>query len=467
MDAFQGRPTVTTIEIESRLAAVHADQLVGAAPGDCAIGPPAHHCRGEVAMSQQTLDAVVIGAGWAGLGISYELKRAGLAHQVLERALIGQTWRASRWDSFHLNTVNVQSMLPGDIYQGGDPEGFMTRDEFVAYLVGYAQRHSLPVQENEAVISAQSTWDQTFLVETSRRQFDAHHLVIASGALAVPKRPAFSNQIPPSIQQIDASAYRNPATFPEGAVLIVGSAQSGGQIAEDLALGKRQVFLSTGHVGRMPRRYRGRDFLLWAAEAGLMDVKRETFVDQSGKSMSRPLLGALHTISLQSLSGLGVILLGRCAGVQDGGHALRFEADLQDNIQFGDDSSNRFKTAIDDYIVGAALSAPPPEPDPAEAATAIIRDPAILELDLAKNGITSIVWCTGFKGEYAFLNISDALNGAGEPRHIAGIGIVPGLYFAGLEFAVTRKSGTVLAVAEEARHIVDYIADSRDIGRAG
>lgn len=411
-------------------------------------------------MSHQPLDAVVIGAGWAGLGISHELKKAGLTHLVLERSLIGQAWRTSRWDSFHLNTVNVQSMLPGDTYQGPDPEGFMTRDEFVAYLVDYARRHSLPVHENETVISAQSTWDEGFVVETSRRQLEARSLVIASGGLAIPRRPAISKLISPAIVQIDASSYRNAASLPEGAVLVVGSAQSGGQIAEDLALAKRQVFLSTGHVGRMPRRYRGRDFLLWAVDAGLMDVKRENFVDQSGKPLSRPLLGALHTISLQSLSGMGVNLLGRFAGVHDAGRALRFDGDLRDNINFGDDSSNRFKAAIDQYIDAAGLHAPPAEPDPAETIAPVADNSAILVLNLAKNGITSIVWCTGFEGEYAFLNIPDALDGAGQPRHIAGVGIVPGLYFAGLDFAVTRKSGTILAIAEEARHLVDYIAAS-------
>ena len=178
-------------------------------------------------MSDQPLDALVVGAGSAGLGVSHELKMAGLTHEVLERSLIGETWRSSRWDSFHLNTVNAQSVLPGDTYRGRDPEGFVSRDQFVGYLVDYARRHSLPVRENEAVLSAARAWDGKFLIRTAKRQLTARSLVIASGALSVPTRPVFSNLIPSEILQIDASSYRNPDALPDGAALVIGSAQSG------------------------------------------------------------------------------------------------------------------------------------------------------------------------------------------------------------------------------------------------
>src|SRR3954447_22090958 len=262
-------------------------------------------------------DAVVIGGGSAGLGVSHALTRAGLRHRLLERARIGETWRTQRWDSFWVNTPNIQTVMPGDRYNGPDPEGFLTRDELVALLEDFASRNRLPVELNTPVTELAQDEDGIYRLTTPRGALRARNVVIASGNLNRPLRPAWAPALPSDLLQIDASDYRNPAALPSGAVLVVGSGQSGGQIAEDLADAGRAVFLATGHVGRMARRYRGRDIALWLVESGLFDLPRREFMEPSGRIASRPLLGALHTISLQSLSTQGVVLLGRFTGVED------------------------------------------------------------------------------------------------------------------------------------------------------
>ena len=217
------------------------------------------------------LDAAVIGAGWAGLGVSYVLAKAGLSHRVLERGRIGETWLTQRWDSFHLNTPKFLAVMPGDRYEGPDPEGFYTRDEFVALLEDYARRCRLPVATNTPVTALTRDGKAgVYRLITPAGELTARAVVIASGSLNRARRPEVARALPPGLLQIDTSVYRSPDALPAGAVLVVGSAQSGGQIAEDLAMAGRVVFLSTGRTGRKPRRYRGRDVSFWEQESGLI-----------------------------------------------------------------------------------------------------------------------------------------------------------------------------------------------------
>jgi hypothetical protein len=220
------------------------------------------------------LDAAVVGAGWAGLGVSHALAGAGLRHRVLERARIGETWRTQRWDSFRMNTPNVQTVMPGDRYDGPDPEGVMTRDAFVTLLESFAVRHRLPVAPGTPVTELVAQ-DGVYRLATPGGTLSARNVVIASGSQNRPRRPPAAASLPPGLHQIDASGYRNAAALPNGAVLVVGNAQSGGQIAEDLAEAGRTVFLATGRVGRIPRRYRGRDVSIWLIASGLFDQPRQ------------------------------------------------------------------------------------------------------------------------------------------------------------------------------------------------
>jgi putative flavoprotein involved in K+ transport len=404
------------------------------------------------------LDAVVIGAGSAGLGISYFLQQRGCAHQVLERGRIGETWRTQRWDSFRLNSTNIRSILPGDTYDGTDPWGAITHHAFAAYLQSYVERHRLPVRTG-VVVKQLGREDGGFQIATERETLLARTMVIATGNQNRQVRPLWSSDLPPAIQQIDSSVYRNPRALAEGAVLVVGSGQSGGQIAEDLVQAGRRVFLATSRAARLVRRYRGGDSLNWLTLCGYADVPRRKLILENGKVPPRPLLGPTHTISLQSLSAQGVVLLGRFRGVANG--SLVFGDELADHMRFADETSAALKRVIDAYIEGAGLDVPPAEDDPAEKIAPRLADPPIRSIDLATSGISSIIWCTGFKGDFGWVRVPGALDAAGQPIHEDGVGTVPGLYFAGLDFGLTRKSGTIPAVAEEAESMVDHIVSRR------
>jgi putative flavoprotein involved in K+ transport len=403
------------------------------------------------------LDAVVVGAGPAGLGVSHALLERGLRHQVVERGRIGETWRSQRWDSFRMNTPNVQTVMPGDRYEGTDPEGFMTRDAFVALLEDFARRHGLPIETDNPVTGlTRSAARGGYRLETGRGPLHARNVVIASGSLNRPRRPAVAAALPPDLLQLDAYEYRNPASLPAGAVLVIGSAQSGGQIAEDLLAAGRTVFLSTCRVGRNARSYRGRDILLWLEESGLFDLPRADFTEASGHVLPRPLLGAVRTISLQSLSARGVVLLGRFTGVA--GSRLGFADDLEANLRFGDETSATIKRQIDDYIARRGLEAPPAADDPDETVAPRLPDPPIRSLGWREQGIATLIWCTGFGGDFGWVRLPGVLDDRGRPRQADSVAPVPGIYFAGIDFAATRRSGTLLAVAGEAQRIAERIA---------
>jgi putative flavoprotein involved in K+ transport len=404
------------------------------------------------------LDAVVIGAGPAGLGVSYFLQQRGCAHQVLERGRIGETWRAQRWGSFRLNSTNIRTMLPGDSYDGPDPWGAITHQEFVAYLEGYVDRRRLPVRTGVTVEQLDREGG-AFRVTTNSETLLTRTIVIATGNQNRQVRPPWSSGLPTAIRQVDSSAFRHAAELADGAVLVVGSGQSGGQIAEDLVHAGRRVFLATSRTGRLVRRYRGGDSFNWLTISGFADVPRRELILENGRLPPRPLLGATHTISLQSLSAQGVVLLGRFTGVVNG--SLAFGDDVGDHMRLADEASADAKRVIDEYIERAGLDAPPAEDDPAETVAPCVPSPPIRSIDPAASGISSILWCTGFTGDFSWVRIPGALDAAGQPIHEGGIGAFPGLYFAGLDYASTRKSGTIPAVAEEAGHMVDHIVKTR------
>lgn len=405
-------------------------------------------------------DAAVIGAGWAGLGVSYVLAKAGLSHRVLERGRIGETWLTQRWDSFHLNTTKSLTLMPGSRYEGSDPEGFFTHEEFVDLLEEYARVHRLPVAINTAVTALTRDGKAgSYRLITSAGELTARAVIIASGSLNCARRPEAARALPPHLLQIDSSAYRNPQTLPAGAVLVVGSAQSGGQIAEDLVMAGRTVFLSTGRTGRKPRRYRGRDIGFWERESGLFDIPRKDFVGPDGRLAGRPLLGALHTISLQSLSAQGVVLLGRFTGIANG--RLTFADDVHECLRLGDEVSARTRQHIDDYIGRNCPDAPPAIDDPAETVAPRLPEPPILSLDPSEHHLMTVIWCTGLKGDYSFVQVPGVLNAHGQPLESEGLTEAPGVYFAGVDFSSTRKSGTIFGVAEEAHRLVDHIIARR------
>lgn len=405
-------------------------------------------------VARNTWDVVVVGAGAAGLGVSYFLKQAGYRHLVLERRRIGDTWLSQRWDSFRLNSPNVRSTLPGDTYEGPDPLGALTHREFVAYLNDYVERNGLPVTLGYGV--RRLAWGNgCFLIEGPDKALRTHNVVVATGSQNIPKRPRMAKELPGWVHQLDASSYRNAAGLSPGAVLVVGSAQSGGQIAEDLALGGRRVFLATSRTGRIVRRYRGDDTLIWLTRSGYQDVPRHLLVQPDGRLPARGTLGATRTVSLQSVSALGVTLLGTLQSGSETG--LSFADNCADHLRFADEASAAIKRHIDDYIESTGLSAMPAEDDPAETIEPRLPDPPILSLDWNASDITTVIWCTGFQGDFDWISIPGALDRLGQPLHENGASPCPGLYFAGLDYALTRKSGTIPAIASEAAALVEVI----------
>ena len=399
--------------------------------------------RGEV------LDAVVVGGGFAGLAVSGAMKAAGLSHVVFEKSRPCQTWLTQRWDSFRMNTPNLLTVMPGEVYRGPDPEGAMTRDEFVASVLAYAERQALPLQSGTTVSAVEPDDRGGFVVRTPQGIVRTRNVVAATGNLNVPKRPAFAARLPATVTQIDGADYRSAGDLRPGAVLVVGCGNSGGQIAEDLALAGRHVFLAVGRNGRVPRRYRGRDIILWLMEDGRYDQPRTV-------ELGRPLLGATHTISLGSLSALGITLVGRITDVTVGG-ALVLADDLATNAAFADKVSADIRHEIDDYITRQGLDAGPATDDPAEAMPVRFPSPPIHELGLAAQGITTVIWSVGFTGDYRWLRVPGATGAAGQPAQSRCLS-VPGIYFAGLDSLEALKSGTIMVAAGELLRIADHIA---------
>ena len=279
--------------------------------------------------------------------------------------------------------------MPGDRYEGPDPDGVLTRDQFVALLEDFAGRNGLPIEADTAV-SELAQENGAYRLTTSHGTLRARNVIVASGNLNCPVRPVSSAALSPDIYQIDASGYRSAADLPDGAVLVVGSGQSGAQIAEELAEAGRTVFLATSRVGRLPRRYRGRDIMLWLDESGFLDVRREEVIRLAGRIPPRGVLGSEHTISLQALGAQGIVLLGRLTGIEDGGR-LSFADDVEANVRFGDEASDKAKRYIDDYIGRAGIDAPVSEPDPAE--TVAMRRPNPPSVRSISPDPASRAWC--------------------------------------------------------------------------
>ncbi len=412
------------------------------------------------------LDSVVVGAGQAGLGVSYFLQRHNLQHLVFERGRIGEPWRSQRWDSFKLNTPNFMNALPGLPYDGPQPDGFCRSEDLVGYFQRYVEYFHLPVRTEAQVVSIEQAEDgKNFQVLVrSNGQLEetitSQSIVIASGIQHTPKAPAIRAGLPAHIVQLHTADYRSPQALPPGAVVIVGSGQSGCQIAEDLLSAGRTVYLCTSKVGRAPRRYRGRDILEWWIDMKFIDVRFASLEDKSISRSAQPQVSGLgrygHTLSLQSLAGLGAVILGRLLDVQDGSLILSDEAPA--NVVYADAFSKRMKDNVDAYLANAHIPPPPLEDDPADA-----PDPQAAcvsthrSLNLAEAEISTVIWATGFTADFRWIHLP-VLDMDGMPVHEEGITTIPGLYFIGFPWLRSRKSGIIYGIAEDAQFIADAVA---------
>ena len=400
----------------------------------------------------------VVGGGQAGLSMSWHLRQRGVDHVVIERDRVGHEWRDRRWDSFCLVTPNWQCQLPGFGYPGGDPDGFMAGADIVSYLEKYAASFDPPLVEGVAVDRLRRTPHGVFELVTTAGTCTADQVVIATGPYHNPAVPRLAERLPGDIVQVHSSQYRNPEQLPAGAVLVVGTGQSGCQIAEDLHLAGRRVHLAVGSAPRAARRYRGRDTLAWLDEMGHYARGIDEFgdADQVRLRANHYMTGrdGGRDIDLRAFAAEGMRLYGRLTSVD--GPAVAFGGDLKANLDNADAVAEGIKDAIDRYLAATGVEAPAEERyvpvwEPAGGATTI---------DLAAEGITAVVWGTGFHRDHRWVEVP-VFDGRGYPTHDRGVTSCPGLYFLGLPWQYTWGSGRFAGVARDAGYLIERITAAR------
>jgi putative flavoprotein involved in K+ transport len=403
------------------------------------------------------IETVIVGGGQAGLATSYYLTQQGREHIVLDgSAQAANAWRNGRWDSFTLVTPNWTLRMPGAEYNSDDRDGFMPRNEIVAYFEDYVERFRIPIRYNTRVMAVEPIDSKGYRVQTSERAFQARNVVMATGFEQLPKIPPFAVNLSPGIAQLHSSAYRNSEALPEGAVLVIGSAQSGGQIAEELYLHGRKVYLCIGGAGRAPRRYRGKDIVEWLSLSGFFNLTPDTLPVPKEHFAPPHVSGANggHTLNLHQFARDGVTLLGHARGAD--GDTVSFAPDLHENLAKADWFELQVMKMVDGYIQANGLDVPTEE-------LPQLRDgyeqSIIEELDLKAAGINSIIWATGYMFDFSLVKLPIG-DDDGFPIQTRGVTDYPGLYFVGMPWMPSLKSGTLAGVAESAVHVASSIAEA-------
>ncbi|GLZ00423.1 MSMEG_0569 family flavin-dependent oxidoreductase [Actinoplanes sp. NBRC 103695] len=398
----------------------------------------------------------VVGGGQAGLAMSWHLRRLGIGHVVFERDRVGHEWRDRRWDSFCLVTPNWQCDLPGFPYQGDDPDGFMVGADVVDHLEKYAASFDPPLAEGVDVTRLRRTRVGVFDLVTSDGRCTADQVVVATGPYHRPAVPRIAERLPARVVQVHSSQYRNAAQLPDGDVLVVGTGQSGCQIAEDLHLAGRRVHLAVGSAPRAARRYRGRDTLAWLDEMG----HYTRGIDQFGDA-DEVRLRANHymtgrdggrDIDLRAFARDGMRLYGRLTAIEDG--TAYFGDDLAKHLDHADAVAEGIKDAIDNWISAQRRDAP------AEERYVPVWQPDDGPRSLDVNDVTAVVWATGFHRDHRWIE-APVFDGRGYPTHDRGVTSVPGLYFLGLPWQWTWGSGRFAGVARDAEHLAGRIVQAR------
>lgn len=408
---------------------------------------------------------LIVGAGQGGLSLSYLLKQQGIDHLILEKNRIGHSWRTERWDSFCLVTPNRQCRLPGFTYDGEyggtDPHGFMLKDEIVGFLEAYARHVAPPIREGVAVLNISARPGGGFEVRSTDGLYTADKVIVAISGYHTPIVPRPGAAMPADVLPVQSLDYRNPQALPEGEILVVGSGQSGCQIAEDLHLAGRKVHLAVGDAPRAPRRYRGRDSTDWLEEMGHYDmpIAAHPSSEKVRQNENHYLTGrdGGREIDLRRFALQGMKLYGMLEAIE--GHTIRFKPDLTHHLDTADATYCRIRNTIDGYIEQAGIDAPREAPYvPVWAPEA---DPT--QLDLKAAGISAVIWCTGFRMDFSFIDVP-VFDGRGYPGHERGVSAHDGLYFIGLPWLHTWGSGRFAGVARDAGHIVGHIADRLSAG---
>jgi putative flavoprotein involved in K+ transport len=402
-------------------------------------------------------ELLIIGAGQAGLSLSWHMRRAGISHAVLERKERFHAWKQQRWDSFCLVTPNWQCQLPGYSYSGGDPHGFMVKAEIIQFVEGFASSFGPPVLEGVEATGLTQT-ATGFALQTTAGPFTARQVCIATGGYHTPVTPRMAERLPKRLVQLHANAYRNPSQLPPGRVLVVGTGQSGCQIAEDLHLAGRAVHLAVGRAPRVSRFYRGRDVVDWLQDMGHYDLSVADHPMQEGvrDKANHYVTGrdGGRDIDLRKFAREGMTLHGHLAAVD--AEILAFADDLKQNLDQADQVNDRIKDSIDAFIAERGI------PAPDEARYVPVWEPPAQNppLDLTAENVTSIIWCVGYEPDFAWVH-APVFTGRGLPSHNRGVTAVPGLYFLGLPWLNTWGSGRFAAIARDAAHLASCIGNFR------
>lgn len=400
---------------------------------------------------------VVIGAGQAGLSVAAALQRHGIRPLVLEKNSIGFAWDQQRWDSFCLVTPNWQCRLPGFPYDGHDPNGFMGKTAIVDYLRRFADHVGADVREGVSVRRLTQSGGR-YLLNTTDGEICADHVVVATGGYHTPKRHPLAERLPTTVQQLDAREYRNPDSLPRGPVLVVGSGQSGCQIAEDLFLAGREVHLSVGSAPRSPRRYRGRDVVDWLDRMGYYAMPISEHSDpRSVRAKTNHYLTGRdggREIDLRQRALEGLNLHGRLSTIE--AHHIGFAMDLGHNLDQADAVYCRIRSSIDKWIDQQVFEHsipveqpyapcwhPPSEPDPG--------------LDLTSESLGAVIWCTGYRSDFRWVDVP-VFDGSGHPSHERGVTTSSGLYFLGLPWLHTWGSARFCGIQDDANYLAKLIS---------
>ena len=405
-------------------------------------------------MEIEKVETLIVGAGQAGVAMSEHLSNCGVPHLVLERGRIAERWRSGRWDSLVANGPAWHDRFPGMEFSDIDPDAFAPKEMVADYFVAYAEKIGAPIRCGVEVKEVQRNVGRPgFRIETSEGVIEANSVVAATGPFQHPVVPAVVPE-DAEITQLHSNDYRNPDQLPEGAVLVVGAGASGAQIADELLNAGKPVYLSVGPHDRLPRSYRGRDYVWWIGVLGKWDAV-------GMEHMTIAVSGAQggHTVDFRRLATQGMTLVGRTESFKQG--VMHFASDLVNNLSQGDASILSMLDEADAYVARYGLDLPLEsearkiEPDPR-----CVTDP-ILELNLAEAGITSIVWATGFTVDFSWLKV-DAFDEAGKPNHQRGISAEPGVYFLGLPWLSGRASSFIWGVWHDARFLADHISTQRN-----
>jgi len=403
---------------------------------------------------------VIIGAGHAGLAMSRCLSERGIDHVVLERGEVANSWKRERWDSLRLLTPNWQSRLPGYAYQGDDPDGYRDMAQTIAYIETYAEVISAPVHTHTRVTSV-SARDGGYRVSTDEGEWQCRTLVLASGACNIPVIPKVAEGAPPGVHMLSPTQYRNPQGLEQGGVLVVGASASGIQIAAEIQRSGRPVTLAVGEHIRAPRVYRGRDIQWWMDAVGVLDERYDS-IDDLNRARSVPSLQLAGSderrmLDLNTLSDAGVKLVGRLAGINAG--KAQFSGSLGNLCALSDLKMNRLLESIDAWASAHGLDG---EVDAAQRfePTRVQAAPP-LGMDLSDGAIRTIIWATGFRPDYSWLEVP-VLDRKGRVRHDGGVVDAPGMYLMGMQFLRRRKSALIDGAGDDARDLSAHLADYLD-----